>query len=190
MTLYWMTAKDYMQVAKYKKLDLLHKQKISLSKALMQITWVKAFYYGYILVLPLLFSGQAWYFVVAGFVLMHLTAGLFLACVFQPSHILATSSFKSPVGDSRRMEDSWAVHELATTSNFAPRSRILSWFIGGLNFQIEHHLFSNICHVHYKKLAPLVKETAASFGLPYNVQPTFFKALRMHAGMLKQLGRQ
>jgi linoleoyl-CoA desaturase len=190
MTLFWMTAKDFLQVIRYKKHDLLIKQKISLKEALVRISIYKVGYYGYILVLPILFSGQPWYWVLGGFLLMHFSAGLFLSCVFQPSHVVEDSSFSSPLGEagSRRMEDSWAIHELANTTDFAPRSRVLSWFIGGLNFQIEHHLFSHICHVHYKKIAPIVRTTAADFGLPYNVQPTFLAALHAHARMLKVLG--
>jgi linoleoyl-CoA desaturase len=150
----------------------------------------KIFYYGYIIVLPVLFSGMPWFYVVAGFLLMHFTAGLFLSCIFQPSHIMETSTFSAPVttDEGQQMEDSWAVHELANTTNFAPKNRILSWFIGGLNYQIEHHLFTDICHVHYPKIAPMVRSTAREFGLPYHVQPTFLKALRDHAKMLKLLG--
>ena len=192
MTLFWMTVKDYLQAIRYKQHNLLIKQKLSLRRAILDITLYKVFYYSYILVLPLLLSGHSWYHVVAGFLIMHFTSGLFLSCIFQPSHILASSSFPSPVlvDNTYRMEDSWAIHELVNTADFAPRSHIFSWFIGGLNFQIEHHLFTGICHVHYKKLSPIVKETAASFGLPYHVQPTFVKALLEHAKMLKMLGKK
>jgi len=75
-----------------------------------------------------------------------------------------------------------------TTTNFAPKSRLFSWFIGGLNYQIEHHLFPNICHVHYKKLSAIVKKTAEEFNLPYHVQPTFFDAIKIHWAMLRGLG--
>lgn len=192
MTLFWMTAKDYLQVIRYKKHDLLAKQKVSFGQAIFRITMYKLFYYAYILVLPILFSGMPWYLVLAGFLLMHFTAGLFLSCVFQPSHIMETSAFAAPIKSEgkMRMEDSWAVHELGNTTNFAPKSRILSWFIGGLNFQIEHHLFTGICHVHYPKIAPIVKSTALAFGLPYHEQETFMKALLLHAKMLKLLGKE
>lgn len=191
MTLFWMTAKDYLQVVRYKQHDLLVKQKVSLKQALLRITVYKLVYYAYILVLPILFSGQPWYWVLAGFLLMHFSAGLFLSSVFQPSHVMETSVYSLPVGTegNRQMEDSWAIHELANTTDFAPRSRFLSWFIGGLNYQIEHHLFTGICHVHYKRIAPIVQRTAADFGLPYHMQPTFFHALAAHANMLKVLGK-
>jgi len=143
-------------------------------------------------VLPLIFSGMPWYYVVAGFLLMHFTAGLFLSCVFQPAHIVPASEFAAPVlqKGEKRMECSWAEHEVENTTNFALNNRFLTWFIGGLNYQIEHHLFTGICHVHYPRLAPIVRSVTRAFGLPYNVQPTFFKALADHVRMLKKLGRQ
>lgn len=192
MTLFWMTAKDYLQAINYKQRNLLVKQKVSLRKAIFHITWYKIFYYGYVLVLPLLFSGQPWYFVLTGFVIMHFTAGFMLACIFQPSHIMPDSTFPEPAVENgkRYIKDTWAIHELTNSMNFAPRSRLFSWFIGGLNFQIEHHLFMNICHIHYRKLAPIVKETAEAFGLPYHVKPTFWRALMEHAKMLKILGKE
>lgn len=190
MTLYWMTVKDYRQVVRYKQHDLLTRQHVSVGQAIFRITLFKAFYYLYIMVLPVLFSGMPWYYVLFGFLLMHFTAGLFLSCIFQPSHIMVTSAFAAPVNreGADRMADSWAVHEVANTTNFAPDSKIFSWFVGGLNYQIEHHLFTNICHVHYPRIAPIVKSTAGEFNLPYHEQPSFFRALIEHAKMLRKLG--
>lgn len=192
MTLFWMTAKDYLQVVRYKQHDLLIKQKVSLKRAILRITLYKIFYYSYIIALPILFSGLYWYWIITGFLLMHFVAGFSLACIFQPSHIMGTSPFAMPLNNNgkRRMEDSWAVHEVLNTSDFAPSSKIFSWFIGGLNYQIEHHLFTSVCHVHYPKIAPIVKSATANFGIPYHVQPTFLKALLEHAKMLKKLGKE
>ena len=88
------------------------------------------------------------------------------------------------------MDNSWAIHQLLNTTNFAPGSKFTSWFIGGLNYQIEHHLFPQICHVHYPRLSKIVQQVAESYGLPYNVQPTVIKALAEHGKMLRTLGRQ
>jgi linoleoyl-CoA desaturase len=190
MTLYWMTLKDYMQLMSYQKHDLLKKQGITLRQGIIRVSLYKLFYYSYIMILPIAL-GMPWYWVLGGFVLMHFTAGLVLSCIFQPSHIMETSGFMLPLegeGD-KRMEDSWAVHQLANTTNFAPESKIFSWCIGGLNYQIEHHLFPIVCHVHYQKLSPIVRSVAERFGLPYYIQPTFFKALLEHARMLKLLGK-
>jgi linoleoyl-CoA desaturase len=192
MTLFWMTAKDYLQVVRYKQHDLLVKQKVSLKQAVFRITLYKIGYYSYILLLPILFSGMPWYYILCGFLLMHFTAGLFLSCVFQPSHIVETSEFALPVDTDgkRHMEDSWAIHEVINTTDFAPNSRVLNWFIGGLNYQIEHHLFTGICHVHYRNLSPIVKAATVKFGIPYHVEPTFGRALIGHIKMLKKLGRE
>jgi len=191
-TLFWMTAKDFLAVVRYRQHDLLAGQNVLLKQAIFRITMYKLFYYGYILVLPILFSGMPWYFVMAGFLLMHFTAGLFLSCIFQPAHIMEESPFELPLESEgkRRMENSWAIHEIVNTTDFAPDNRVLSWFAGGLNFQIEHHLFPHVYHVHYKNLAPIVHSTMTDFGLPYHVQPTFFRAVLEHTKMLKKLGRE
>ena len=84
----------------------------------------------------------------------------------------------------------WAVHELRTTADVARNNLFLNWYIGGLNFQIEHHLFPNICHVHYRKIAPIVESTAREFNVSYNLKISFLEALRSHIRRLKLLGRQ
>jgi linoleoyl-CoA desaturase len=192
LTLFWMSAKDFIQLFNYQRFGLLRKQKISFRKAMVEASVRSVFYYAYILVLPLLFSGVPWYTIVAGYLVMHVTAGFGLACIFQPSHVVETSAFELPEDDKGelRMKNSWAIHQVVNTADFAPRSRIVSWFIGGLNYQIEHHLFPGICHVHYRKIAAIVKREALSYGLPYQVHPTFLKALFAHGKMLRQLGRR
>ncbi|MEO8147803.1 MAG: acyl-CoA desaturase [Bacteroidia bacterium] len=192
MTLFWMTAKDFLQAVRYKHHDLLIKQKVSLRIAVLRISLYKLFYYSYIILLPVLFSGMPWYHVVFGFLLMHCVAGLSLSCIFQPAHVVESSEFALPLSTDGKsqMENSWAIHEVVNTTDFAPDNRMLSWFIGGLNFQIEHHLFTGICHVHYPKLAPIVKAACNSYNMPYHEEPTFLKAIAGHVKMLKKLGRE
>src|SRR5207302_4574228 len=111
----------------------------------------------YILILPLWLLEIPWYDVIIGFLIMHVTAGLILSCIFQPAHIVETSAFAIPVADdgNKRMENSWAIHEIVNTTDFSPNSKVISWFIGGLNYQIEHHLFAGVCNVHFRKIAPI-----------------------------------
>ena len=87
------------------------------------------------------------------------------------------------------MEDDPLSHQLKTTCNFGTKSKLLTWYSGGLNHQIEHHLFPQICHVHYPALAPIVKETAEEFGLPYRADTSFLGAIGLHLGQLRELGR-
>jgi linoleoyl-CoA desaturase len=150
------------------------------------ILW-KVFYFSVILVLPMLLTATPWWHTLLFFVMMQLVAGLILACIFQPAHVMPSSDYPVP-SESGYVENSWAVHQMYTSCNFATGSRWFSWFVGGLNFQIEHHLFPNICHVHYKEVARIVEDAAREFNLPYISHPTFFRALREHGKMLKILG--
>ena len=189
LTLQWATIKDYKQIYKYHKLDLLKKERKTLGRAMFEVTLYKIFYYAIIMFIPIYVTGMPWHWVVIGFVLMHFVAGLSLSAIFQLAHVMDTCEFPNP-NDERKMENNWAVHQLLTTANFSPKSKVLSWFIGGLNRQIEHHLFPQICHIHYKKIAPLVKETAKEYNLPYVEQETFVSALWEHGRMLRMLGRK
>lgn len=148
----------------------------------------KIFYLGYALVLPLFFNG--WWQVLAVFLLVNLLASLTLAAVFSLAHTVEGTAFPTPDPKSGAMEKEWAIHEVETTANFAPRSRIAAWYLGGLNSQIEHHLFPNICHLHYPRLRKVVEETCREFSVRYHSFPTFAAALRSHYRHLKALGRQ
>ena len=189
MNLFWVTVKDYRQLIRYEKFGLLRNQKTTLRKAVTELSLIKVFYIAYMIVLPLMFSGMSWQMVTAGFVVMQIVAGLSLACIFQPAHVMESSDYAAPT-EERKMENAWAVHQVLNTADFCPKSKITSWFMGGLNYQIEHHLFPQVCHMHYPKIAPIVRETALEYGLPYNVYPTFLDALIEHGKMLKQLGKK
>ncbi|MCB0595991.1 MAG: acyl-CoA desaturase [Lewinellaceae bacterium] len=187
MTMMWITTKDFRQLLRYRKTGLLEANGIKFSVALFELFYTKAIYYAYLLFIPMFLASIPWWMTLAFFLLFHFILGFTTACVFQTAHVMDEAEYPVPDTDGN-MENSWAIHQLLTTANFAPKSRILSWFIGGLNFQIEHHLFPNICHIHYPKISSIVRETAESFGLPYYTQPTFLAALINHGRMLRQLG--
>ncbi len=187
LTIQWVTYKDYRLLFQYEKKGLLKKEKITLGKALLELSIYKVIYFTYILVLPIMYSGMSWQFVVGGFMLLHAIAGLGLSCIFQLAHVLESSEYPNPP-DDRKMENSWAIHQMLNTANFSPRSHWVFWFVGGLNYQVEHHLFPHISHVHYPQIAKIVKSTAEQYGVPYKVMPTFVNALGQHWRMLKKLG--
>lgn len=188
MTVMWITTKDFQQLFRYKKMGLTKTENLKFGKLFLELLFTKLLYYAYVVVLPLIFMDIAWYQLLLFVLMMHLIAGFTLAAVFQPAHVVPDTKFLEPTKDLT-IENNWAIHQLETTANFAPKSRILYWLVGGLNYQVEHHLFPSICHVHYKKLSKIVKATAEEFGLPYYSEPTFFSALRSHTRMLKQLGQ-
>lgn len=188
MTLMWCTVKDYRQAIRYNRLDLMKTQNITFGRLMFDIILTKIFYFALFLVLPIIILPTPWWGTVLSFLLMHFIAGLVLAMIFQPAHVVPTSNYPVP-DESGNIEADWAVNQLYNTANFAPKAKIFSWYVGGLNYQIEHHLFPNICHVHYDKLAKIVRETAEEYKLPYISQKTFGGALREHTKMLRDLGR-
>lgn len=187
MTLLWATTKDFAQLKRYHKLNLLKAQATTYKKEYTKLIFRKIIYYAIFIALPIVILDISWIHIILGWVSMHFLAGLTLGCIFQPAHVVPTSEFPLPDKNNVVEEDN-AIHQLQTTSNFAPTNKILNWYVGGLNFQVEHHLFPNVCHVHLKDISKIVKATAEEFGLPYYSNPTFFGALTNHAKLLYKLG--
>ena len=188
MTFLWITTKDFRQLYRYYKMGLTKAQNINLTWQYVKLTMSKVIYYTIFLVIPLLTIAAPWWFIVIGFITMHLVAGFILGIVFQPAHVMPTTQYPLP-DETGILENDWAIHQLYTTTNFSPNNFFLNWYVGGLNFQVEHHLFPTICHVHYKEISKIVRETAQEFGLPYHSQPTFWQAVKLHAQMLRDLGK-
>lgn len=187
MTVYWYVSKDFEQLFRYDKMGLLAGQNLTFKKAMGQLIFNKLWYSAIMIALPLLFIDLPWWQILLGFLLMQYISGVILAFVFQPAHVLEETEFYE-VDETGSVENNWAIHQLRTTSNFANGNRMLSWYVGGLNFQIEHHLFPNICHVHYRNLAPIVKDTALEYGIPYHEHKTFYGALKSHFVHLHKMG--
>lgn len=150
--------------------------------------FAKLFYYGYALILPCYF--HPWLHVLLAFVGVHLILGLTLSVAFQLAHISEHSSFPTPDAHTGMMPQAWARHTVETTANFAPHNPWATWYLGGLNFQIEHHLFANICHRHYPAISTIVAETCHEFAIPYVSYPTVRVALAGHYRFLKTMGRR
>lgn len=187
MTLSWTFTKDFQDMLRYKKMGLYKQLRTNFKKEMWLIIITRVVYFIYMVVLPLIFMDISWWQLAIGFFVVHFIAGLSLALIFQLAHVMEETTFPLPKDGS--LPNQWAVHQLYTTLNFANGNRILSWLIGGLNFQVEHHLFPNICHVHYHKIAPIVKKTTEEFNLPYNAIDSFGKALASHGRMIYKLGR-
>jgi linoleoyl-CoA desaturase len=153
-----------------------------------QLVIFKLFFFGWSIVLPLLVLDLAlWQFAV-GYLTMHLVAGVILGVVFQLAHVVELTAH--PVPDScGHMEHSWPIHEMFTTANFATHNRLLTWYVGGLNHQIEHHLFPKTCSVHYPAISRIVREVAAQHRVPYYENATFLGAVASHLRTLKANGR-
>lgn len=187
LTVQWSLPKDFEQIIRFSKNKLLEGQGLSFKKALRNVIIYKIVYYSTILVLPLIFVDLPWWQILIGYFMMHYICGLILSFIFQMAHILEETNFYE-VKENGSIENNWAIHQMHTTANFANYHLPLSWFIGGLNYQIEHHLFPNICHVHYRKLSKIVRQTAKEFQVPYYQHKTMFSALKSHFSLLHALG--
>jgi len=126
--------------------------------------------------------------VIVFYVATMFTAGIVVSVVFQLAHCVEEAEFAVPGENSTLMENSWAIHQVETTVNFARHSKLQSWFLGGLNFQIEHHLFPRICHVNYPQISRLVEETCREYGVAYRQHPTFRLGLLSHFRWLRRMG--
>jgi linoleoyl-CoA desaturase len=153
------------------------------------IFWIsKILYLFFYIVLPLVVMGwQSW---LVYFLCMHIGLGLTLSIVFQLAHVVEETEFESVSIDPKRIENEWAIHQVKTTCNFSPGSKIILWLVGGLNYQIEHHLFPRVSHVHYPALSRLVQEECTAFSLPYNTMPTFRSAVNSHFRFIRLLGKK
>lgn len=187
MTFAWVFTKDIARLKKYQQNGLIDRVNGSAKEEWIILATTKILYLTYALVIPTLVLPYSFGQVFLGFFIVHYIAGFILAIVFQPAHVTSDSVFPMP-DDELNLENNFAIHQILTTKNFANKSRWFSWYVGGLNFQIEHHLFPTICHVHYKNIAPIVKATAEEYGLPYYEEKTFAKALLEHAKSLKHFG--
>ena len=187
LTLYWVLLKDFIQYAHFIKSGLNRQTKRENLQMLTGMIVIKLLYLGTFFVLPTLVFQIPFNAILTGFLLMHFTAGLVLTVIFQLAHSVEGTQYPLPNPEGI-IEKDWAVHQMETTVNFSPRNKRLSWYVGGLNFQIEHHLFPKICHIHYPAIAPIVKKTAQEFGLKYMEHQTFIIALRSHIAILKKFG--
>ncbi len=184
-TLFWVFVKDY----KYFLQSELgpYKDKSHPTGEWVKLILTKLAYYGYTIVLPLILLEITWWQWLIGFVTLHLTAGLILGIIFQLAHVVEETEHVDP-GEDNTIDQHWIIHEMETTSNFARDNKLLSWYIGGLNYQIEHHLFPRVCHVHYPEISEIVERTAKEYDIPYNHHETFFEAVHSHYQMLRWLG--
>ena len=185
ITLNWVYFKDF-QFLRAQKLGPFENLKHSKAQ-IAGVIASKIVYHTWTIVIPLLVLDVTFWQFALGYLAMHMTAGFILSVVFQLAHIVEDAQY--PQRDAKgALPFNWHVHQLQTTVDFAPNNRLLTWYCGGLNHQVAHHLFPRICSRHYASLRPIIRRVAALHDVPYHVAPTFWMGLRSHYRMLKRLG--
>lgn len=188
-SIFWIFLKDFQNYFQKK----VHTTPINnLTKKESRIFWIsKGFYLLTYIVFPILIVGfWPW---LLGFLIMHFTMGFSLSIVFQLAHVIEETEFEfiaEDAVDTLQLESEWAVHQIKTTGNFAPKNKLISWFVGGLNYQVEHHLFPRVSHVHYPAISGIVEEKCREFNLNYISIPTMGKAIQSHFKLIKELGQK
>jgi linoleoyl-CoA desaturase len=153
------------------------------------IFWAsKLLYFVFYIIIPIALIG--WQHWLVGYLIMNVTIGLTLSLVFQLAHVVEKTSFEVATEKPRVIESEWAVHEMMTTADFAPKNKMISWFVGGLNFQVVHHLFPRVSHIHYPALSKILQKECAKFNVPYHYYPTMTQAVVSHVRIMKQLGKK
>jgi len=183
--LFWVFFNDMKKYFTGKIADNTRMKPMSLKEHI--IFWVtKIGYVGIFIVLPMFFAGVVPTLV--GYGVMVFVTGIFIAVVFQLAHVVEETEFVHPPTDGHHIEAEWAIHQVNTSVNFATQNKVWNWLFGGLNFQVEHHLFPRISHVHYPELNKRLKQVCAEFNVQYREFPTLRSALRSHLMHLRQVG--
>jgi linoleoyl-CoA desaturase len=183
--IFWIFVLDYQKYFK-RQVGSLPLKKMSPSDHL--VFWGFKIFHAFLFVgLPIYLLGfTSW---VIGFVIFTIVAGFVLSIVFQLAHTVEHTSFPQPDATTGKLDDEWAVHQLKTTANFATDNKLVSWLVGGLNFQIEHHLFPKISHVHYPAISKIIRKACQDYGISYIEYPKVRYAVASHVAFLRQMGR-
>ena len=153
------------------------------------IFWfTKAHYFFTFIVVPIFFLGITK--AILFYLIWNFSMGFALAIVFQLAHVVEPTEFPLPINENNKINHDWFYHQFSTTANFATENPIVTWYTGGLNFQVEHHLFPRISHVHYPAIRPIIKKTCSEFNVPYNEFPSMWSAIVSHFTVLKKLGKK
>ncbi len=184
--IFWIFVLDYQKYFK-SKVGTMPLKKMSLNDHL--VFWgFKVFHAFIFIVLPIYKLG--WYDWLISFSIFTMVAGFVLSMVFQLAHTVEHTAFPIANEVTGKMDDEWAVHQIKTTANFATNNPVVSWLVGGLNFQIEHHLFPKISHVHYPAISKIIRQACQEYGLVYIEYPRVRYAVASHVAFLRQMGRK
>lgn len=188
LTFNWAITADFKQMSRYVRRKLSYGEFPSPFKNWTVLIVTKILYFSIWIIIPMI-MGITWWKVILGFLVMHYVAGLILSIVFQLAHVVKETTNPEP-NENGEIETTWAIHQLYTTANFAPKNRLINYYTGGLNHQIEHHIFPNISHVHYSAIGKIVRETAKEFNLPYHEFQSTRQAIVSHFSHLKSLSKR
>lgn len=142
----------------------------------------------YIFVIPLMVIDLPYWQILLGILVLFMCMGTLLTTIFLFVHLIENTPF--PEEDKEgKIKDHWMLHQLKVTTDYSPFNPILTFFSGGLNQHVAHHMFPNYCHVHYGAITKIIQQTAKEHGYEYRYQ-SHWKAFKSHIRFLKKMGEQ
>ncbi|MBT6235904.1 MAG: acyl-CoA desaturase [Bacteroidetes bacterium] len=187
LTLGWFFA-DFTKYGEYRKKGLNKAKGFAIVKEYGEMVFFKLIFIAYMIVIPTLVLDFSLWQVLIGAFVVEFVAGWILAVIFSLAHVVDKFDLSNHDKFDGTSEDEWTVHQIHNTFDFAVKNKALTWYCGGLNYQVIHHLFPNISHAHYPKLYEIVKETALKHGINYQEFNTFREAFISHLVFLRKLG--
>ena len=186
--IHWVLVKDYKWM--FGETNIGNNKQIQHSLKEYIILFVsKALYYALTLVIPILVVDVPWWWITIAWINLHIIPGLMFALLFQCTHVYEGTHYPLP-DDEGVIHNNYFVHVLETTSDFSVNSYLMSWFTGGINLHVAHHLFPDINHVHYFSLTPIIRKCAEEYGIQYQDTKNFSTAVSKHFKMLKHLSNK
>lgn len=183
-SIWWVYVRDFMKYFSGKIANHTYK-KMRVQDHL--VFWIsKIIYLAIFVAVPIYFVGIGP--TVIGYLLTFAVQGMILSVVFQMAHVVEDATFHTPDPETMKIDNTVVLHQLETTANFSTRSPLVYWFTGGLNFQVEHHLFPKVSHIHYYKISQIVRDLCKKYNVTYNEYPTFLDAFKSHIAHLKVVG--
>lgn len=157
-------------------------------REVVKLVLLKLFYTGYMIVLPILLLPFAWWHVLLAFLLNHFIVSIIFTGVLGVSHL--SDMVEHPDADeNNKLIESWALLQMKTSVDYNADSKFLNWVLGGFNAHTLHHLFPNVCHIHYLDMVKILRTTSKEFGISYN-ETSYLKALQSHFRFLKKMGNE
>lgn len=123
--------------------------------------------------------------ILVGFLIFHFAASFTVTLALVSAHIGEDSVYPEP-NKNGEMPSSWVRHQIVTTCDFATDNSLITHLFGGFNHHVVHHLFPNICHIHYPVLTKILAETCREFKMPYQANDTLIQAIWSHLKFLKK----
>ena len=139
-----------------------------------------------VFLVPLWMLPLPWWQVLAGALIMSFVASCLFVYLLIGTHFAEETEFPE-VGADGSIDHDWAVHAMITSLDWSPYSRLAQFLSGGANAHAAHHLFPNVCHIHYIAITRIIARAAREYGFTHNVS-TLPRMVRSHFRFLKAMG--